>query len=369
MEAFLEDKRILVVGACGTIGRELVRQLLQQYQVKELVGVDNNESELFFLEQRFAVHRNTSFFLADIRDRDKVARKMQGIDIVFHTAAFKHVVMCERSPFDAIQTNILGVNNVIYAALKNGVERVIFTSSDKAVNPTNVMGTSKLMGERLMTAANGNQRAEICVFASTRFGNVLGSRGSVIPIFCEQIRCGGPVTITDPGMTRFIMSIKEAVQLVIESALLAKGGEVFVTKMPVMRIQDLAEVMIQELAPTYGYDPHEITIEVIGVKPGEKMYEELMNQEETRRTFELERYFSVIPAFTGFYRKIDYDYPGVLSKRISNPYNSANEKPLSKEALHMFLTKNGLFEGDDLEYRHPNERYWPNGVDDESDKL
>lgn len=363
MESFLKDKRVLVTGACGTVGSELVRQLLERYGIGELVAIDNNESELFFVEQRFATYQNAYFFLADVRDRDKLTSKMQEMDIVFHTAAFKHVIMCERSPFEAVQTNILGVNNVIHAALKNQVNRVIFTSSDKAVNPTNVMGTSKLMGERLMTAANSNLRAKGPVLASTRFGNVLGSRGSVIPIFREQIRKGGPVTLTDSSMTRFIMSLKDAVRLVIETSFLAKGGEVFVTKMPVMRIRDLAEVMIQELAPICGHNPADIKIKVIGAKPGEKMYEELMNQEETRRVLELERYFSIVPAFTGFYRKIDYEYPEILSRRVTNPYNSANETPLSKGALRIFLKKSSLFAEDALTHGHPAERYWPNGTE------
>ena len=237
---YISGKRVLVTGACGTIGQELVRQLLEEFCVHELVGIDNNESELFFLEQRFADHDNASFFLADVRDPVKLARKMEGMQVVFHTAAFKHVVLCERSPFEAVQTNINGVQNVISAAHSNQVEKVIFTSSDKAVNPTNVMGTSKLMGERLMTAANANLRDDGPIFASTRFGNVLGSRGSVIPIFKEQIRRGGPITLTDPAMTRFIMSIRQAVQLVIDSAELARGGDVFITKMPVIRILDLA---------------------------------------------------------------------------------------------------------------------------------
>ena len=224
----------------------------------ELIGIDNNESELFFLEQRFSEYNNTSFFLADVRDKDKLSRKMKYMNIVFHTAAFKHVILCERSPFEAVQTNILGVQNVISASIENRLERVIFTSSDKAVNPTSVMGTSKLMGERLITAANSNYREKGTSFASTRFGNVLGSRGSVIPIFREQIRRGGPITLTDFDMTRFIMSIKEAVRLVIESAYLAKGGEVFITKMPVIRISDLAEVMIDELAHHYGHSPQDI---------------------------------------------------------------------------------------------------------------
>lgn len=359
MNDFIKDKRILVTGACGTVGKELVRQLLEEYEVGELIGIDNNESELFFLDQRFSGFPHASFYLADVRDRDKITRKMEGMDVVFHTAAFKHVILCERSPMEAVQTNILGVQNIIAAAIESKAGRVIFTSSDKAVNPTNVMGTSKLMGERLMTAANGNLRGNGPVFASTRFGNVLGSRGSVIPIFREQIKRGGPVTLTDPEMTRFIMSIRQAVQLVIDSAVLAQGGEVFVTKMPVIRIQDLAEVMIEELAPRYGRSPASIGIGTIGVKPGEKMYEELMSHEETRRALELERYFAVIPAFRCVFRSVDYRYPKTISQEVTNPYNSANEEPLSKAELSEFLAVNHLLEEDLSEQEHPAERHWP----------
>ena len=296
----LKENRVLVTGACGTVGRELIRQLLSKQQIGELIALDNNESELFALEHRFAEYDNAAFFLADVRDRDRLQDKMQGIDWVFHTAAFKHVIQCERSPLEAVQTNILGVQNIIYAAIANNVGRVIFTSSDKAVNPTNVMGTSKLMGERLITAANSNLRGEGPILTSTRFGNVLGSRGSVIPLFHDQIRSGGPVTLTDPEMTRFIMSIEEAVQLVIDSGLLCKGGEVFVTKMPAIRIQDLAEVMVENLAPVYGHEAKDIEIKIIGHQPGEKLYEELLNMEETRRSWELARYFVVLPAFWKF---------------------------------------------------------------------
>lgn len=362
MNKYFENKRVLVTGACGTVGRELFRQLLQKYNVGELIGLDNNESELFFLEQRFAYHRKARFFLADIRKQDKLNRLMKGIDVVFHTAAYKHVILCERSPYEAVQTNIIGVENVIIAAKENKVKKVIFTSSDKAVNPTNVMGTSKLMGERLMTAANSNNREEGIVFSSTRFGNVLGSRGSVIPIFREQIRQGGPVTITDLEMTRFIMSIHQAVQLVIDSALLSKGGEVFVTKMPAIRIKDLAEVMIQELGPNYGHSPSDIPIKIIGTKPGEKLYEELMSHEEIRRSWELKRYFAVIPAFTCMYRDIDYSYDELVSKTVTNPYHSWNEKPMTREALKTFLYENKLLHEDPKDSQHPAERYWPDEV-------
>jgi len=356
---FFNNKRVVVTGACGTVGSELVRQLLEEKTVRELIGLDNNESALFFLEQRHCSHPNANFSLADVRDRDKLARKFKGVDIVFHTAAFKHVILCERSPFEAVQTNILGVRNVIDAACECNVNQVIFTSSDKAVNPTNVMGTSKLMGERLMTAGNSTMRDSGPIFASTRFGNVLGSRGSVIPIFREQIRNGGPITLTDPAMTRFIMSIKEATRLVIDSAMLARGGEVFVTKMPVIRIQDLAEVMIDELAHGYHHRPEDIRIEVIGTKPGEKLYEELMSDEETRRTWELDRYFTVLPAFRGVYRQIAYNYPTILSTSVTKPYDSSTEPVMTKQALRKFLVDNQLLEETPEKSPHPDRRYWP----------
>jgi FlaA1/EpsC-like NDP-sugar epimerase len=362
METPLTRKRVLVTGACGTVGRELVRQLLEGSQVEEIIALDNNESEIFFLEQEFSAHNRARFFLADIRDRDKLSRKMKGIDLVFHTAAYKHVILCERSPFEAVQTNILGVQNVILAASENSVEKVIFTSSDKAVNPTNVMGTSKLMGERLITAANEDFRNNGPIFASTRFGNVLGSRGSVMPIFREQIRRGGPVTLTHPKMTRFVMTVEESAQLVLDSVSLARGGEVFITKMPTIRIKDLADVMIETLAPIFGYSPESIRVEVIGTKPGEKMYEELMSLEETRRAWELGRYFVVIPAFTSLYRDKTYDYSNIRSKTITNPYHSGNETPLSKLELLMLLRNHNLIHGKDLSHKdHPAERYWPNG--------
>jgi len=350
---FFKNRRVMVTGASGTIGSELIRQLLENYGVGEIVGLDNNESGLFFLSQEFSRYDNVRFFLADVRDSGELKNKLKDMHIVFHTAAFKHVELCEISPFEAVQTNILGVQNLIDAARQNNVERVIFTSSDKAVNPTNVMGTSKLMGERLMTAANSNTRGTGPIFSSTRFGNVLGSRGSVVPIFREQIRKGGPVTVTDIGMSRFIMTIKQAVQLVIDSAMTVCGGEVFVTKMPVVKVKDLADVMISELAPYYGYHTEDINIEYIGAKPGEKMYEELMNIEETRRTWELPLYFTVLPAFRGLYREIVYAYPEIESRNVTNPYHSGNEKPLTKKELRRYFKDNDLLSEDIPMSKHP----------------
>lgn len=337
MKRTLSGKRVFVTGACGTVGQELIKQLLtnQAFEVAEVVGIDHNESALFFLDQSYMNEPRARFFVLDIRDRDELTAKMRGMDIIFHCAALKHVILSERSPDQVVQTNIQGVQNVISAANANEVEVVVFASSDKAVNPTNVMGTSKLMGERLMTAAQANQVGTRTTFVSTRFGNVLGSNGSVVPIFKSQIERGGPVTLTHRDMTRFVMSIPEAVNLVIDSALMGRGGEVLVTKMPVVRIEDLARAMIQEMAPKHGYEPDKIKINEIGVKPGEKLYEELMSDEETGRALELEHYFAILPAFRSTDRS--YDYEGVQSMRVSNPYKSSLEPTLDFSQLCSLL--------------------------------
>ena len=337
-------KRVLITGVCGTVGQEILVQTLAE-DPAEVVGIDNNESELFFLEQECGrEHPPLSLMLGDVRDGPTLHRVMEGVDIAIHSAALKHVDLCEHSPRDAIQTNVLGAQNVVDAAEARGVERVIFTSSDKAVNPTSVMGTSKLLGERLFTAADTRRRGAGPIFASTRFGNVLGSRGSVIPLFDRQICGGGPVTLTDTRMTRFIMTLTEAVALVMDSVFLAKGGEVLVTKMPVVRIEDLARVMIQELAPTYGHEPESIEVQVIGPKPGEKMYEELLNEEEIRRAVELSRYFLIRPAIRPLFRALREDYDEPIVGPVEQAYNSANADPMGVEELRRYLKVNGLIE-------------------------
>ncbi len=329
-------KKVLITGVCGTVGRELLKQIEVQNPA-EILGVDNNESELFFSDVEYRAQPHINFALGDVRDRDRMIQLMNGMDIVLHSAAYKHVSLCEKSPRDAVQTNIHGTQNIIDAAIANNVERVLFTSSDKAVNPTNVMGTSKLMGERLMTAANMQKRGDGPIFASTRFGNVLGSRGSVIPLFKKQIASGGPVTLTDARMSRFIMTLSEAVKLVMESTFLAKGGEVFVTKMPVMRIEDLANAMVLELAPDSGMEVTEI-----GSQPGEKLYEELMNNEEMRRTIELDNYFVLVPPFPAVHTRIVYEYPDKKADSVAKPYNSDTEVAMTQDALHQYLVKNAL---------------------------
>jgi len=355
-----DGKSVFVTGSCGTIGTEIIKQLLNnsKYNPREVIGVDNNESGLFFQDQSYLNDRRANFFVGDIRDKDEIVNRMKGVDIVIHAAALKHVILCERSPEQAVQTNINGVQNVIAAANLNNVEKVIFTSSDKAVNPTNVMGTTKLMGERLITAANSSKREKGPIFASTRFGNVLGSSGSVIPIFRNQIAQGGPLTLTDKNMTRFVMSVKEAVELVLNSVVEAKGGEVFVTKMPVMKIENLAIAMIERLA--IG----DVEIIEIGSKPGEKLYEELMSDEETRRTIELDKFFSVLPAFRGIYNDIDYSYSAIVSDLVKDPYISERQTPLTVKETINFLRNNKLLLATNTSEQ--NARYWPG---DKEEKL
>lgn len=325
-----------ITGVCGTIGRKLLESVVALAPTR-VIGVDNNESELFYLYDEYRNNPIVKLYTADLRDRREVESRIADCEIVLHAAAVKHVFLCEESPFAAIHANILGTQNVIDAAVGAGVERLLLTSSDKAVNPTNVMGTSKLMAERLVTAANARTRRGQ-VFAATRFGNVLGSRGSVIPLFIRQIRLGGPVTLTSPDMSRFIMTLDEAVGLVMNSLSLAKGGEIFVTKMPVLRIADLAEVMIEELAADFGFRACDISIEIIGPRPGEKMYEELMNEEEILRATELSKYFVIRPAILPSFRAIEYTYPEMNSAAaLTRPYNSKTSTAMSKDELRVYL--------------------------------
>lgn len=339
LEQKFEGQRVLVTGSCGTVGREIVRQVAAA-GAAEIIGIDNNEAEVFFDSELYKHDESVEIVLADLRNALKLRDRMDGIDIVLHAAALKNVPVCEEAPNEAIDTNVTGTQNVIDAAVATGVQRVLFTSTDKAVNPTTVMGTSKLMAERLTTAANAQRRGETPIFASTRFGNVLGSAGSVLPLFKRQIEAGGPVTLTDPGMTRFIMTLADATALVLRSAFMARGGEVFITKMPVARIDDLAAVMVEEIAPEVGRDPNNIEINVIGARPGEKLYEELMNTEEVRRAVDIGEYLVVRPALASKYRFVDYTWPEEVPAH--NPYNSEHEAPMSKEELREYLVSNDL---------------------------
>ncbi|MEQ8389285.1 MAG: polysaccharide biosynthesis protein [Alphaproteobacteria bacterium] len=346
LKSFFSGKRIVVTGAAGTVGADIVRRL-HELDAAEIRALDNHEGDMFTLDTEFMSDKRVQVFMCDIRSEERLNSLFTGMDYVFHAAALKHVPFCEKSPFETVQTNINGVQNVIRCAIAQKVKKVLFTSSDKAVNPTNVMGTSKLMGERLMTAANAlNDNADDIIFVSTRFGNVAGSKGSVIPLFCEQIRRGGPVTLTDSEMTRFVMSLTEATRLVLKSMVLACGGEVFVTKMPVLRIIDLAEVLIDLIAPLGGHKASDITIDVIGSRPGEKIYEELTTHEEIRRTQELEEMFVVTPAFRNIYGKVEYEYRGFQPQNVAQVYNSSSEPFMTKSEIEAFLRQPGVLPPD-----------------------
>lgn len=335
------NKRILITGACGTIGSMLVEILKnKKYGPKEIVCLDNNENQVFFSHSRYQDDSVISFISCDIRNYSVMSRYFKDIDIVYHCAALKHVIINEYVPEEVVATNIEGTLNVIRASEHFEVERVIFTSSDKAVNPTSVMGTSKLMGERLMTAAN--KRNNITVFASTRFGNVLGSNGSVFKIFSKQIDDEKPFTITDLEMSRFVMSVEDACKLVLDATYMVKGGEVLITKMHVLKIIDLAHAMY-EIRKGVKIDLSDLPYLEIGKKPGEKLYEELMSSEECGRAVELEKYFSVLPAFNSKSNPQEFHYDSIVTEQDLRAYNSNNEDKMCLEEIKNLLFDYELF--------------------------
>lgn len=335
-----KNKKILVTGGTGSIGQEILREILN-YEPEVVRILDVDETKQFELEQDYAGHENIRFLLGDVRDKERLRRAIEDVDIVFHTAALKHVLACEYNPFEAVKTNVVGMQNLIDVAMDAEVEKVIFTSSDKAVNPTNVMGATKLLAERLMTSANYYKGARGTVFSSVRFGNVLGSRGSVIPLFKKQIESGGPVTITNEDMTRFIMSLQDAINLLFRATDLVRGGEIFVFKMDTLMIPDLAAVMIEELAQKYGYSETDIKTELIGTKPGEKLYEELMTEEEAKRALETEDMFIVLPGLKDM-SVIDKSVYHSYSEAEVKAYTSTDGSYLSKEELKDFLYRENL---------------------------
>ena len=290
-------RRVLVTGGSGTIGARLVDLLLLRGPaVVRVLGRD--ETKQFYQRLKYRDRQDVRFLIGDIRDRNRMLRATEDIDLVLHCAALKHVESGEYNPFEAALTNVTGTQNVIDACLANGVGTMILTSSDKAAYPTSVMGASKLLAEKLVTAATNYRGTHPTTFASVRFGNVLGSRGSAVELFAAQVAAGGPVTITDPAMTRFVMSTDRAVELALEAARVARGGEVFIFKMPAARLADLVDAAIAVFAPRHGRRPEEIEIVRIPVRPGEKAYEELMTEEESVRARDIGPMYAVLPSIT-----------------------------------------------------------------------
>jgi FlaA1/EpsC-like NDP-sugar epimerase len=326
LEKTFKDKKILVTGGTGSIGSELVRKLLELDS--DVIRVfSNDENAQFDLEQELRGHDNLRFLVGDVRDKERLKMAVEDIDIVFHAAALKHVPLCEYNPFEAIKTNVLGTQNLLEVAMDEEVEKVITISTDKAVNPVNVMGATKLLAERLTLAANYYGGARRTVFSCVRFGNVLGSRGSVVRLFEKQIRKGGPITVTSPDMMRFVMSMQRAVELVLKAAEMTKGEEIFIFKMPALRVGNLAEVMIEKLAPKYGYTPKSIKMKLIGKRKGEKLYEELMTEDEAANAYETEDMLIVLPRL-----------PKKALKRISaKRLTSKDTKTLTNEEVEELL--------------------------------
>lgn len=336
-----KNKKILVTGGTGFIGSELVRSLLK-YKPKVIRIFSNDEDAAFKMGEEIGRGDNKRFLVGDVRDKERLIRAMEDIDIVYHAAALKHVPLCEYNPFEAIKTNVLGTQNVINSALENGVSKVINISTDKAVNPTNTMGATKLLAEKLIIDANFYKGKSKTIFSCVRFGNVSFSRGSVIPLFEEQIKKKKMITITNPDMTRFMMYMSNTIDLVFKATLIAKGGEIFILKMPAIKLSDLADVAIGIYADKYGYKKEEIKKENIGLRAGEKMFEELMTETEAEKAFEMDDLLIIPPQvkLTGVDQKgMDLtasDYKNARKCQLKE-YSSKNIKLLSKKEIKKLL--------------------------------
>ncbi|WP_216667683.1 UDP-N-acetylglucosamine 4,6-dehydratase family protein [Saccharibacillus deserti] len=325
MNSIYKDKKILVIGGTGTIGCHLVKRLLKDApQVIRIFSRDEHKQYEMAIE--FAQHaERLRFLIGDVRDQQRLGRAMEDIDYVFHLAAMKHVPSCEYNPFEAVQTNVIGTQNVIQAAITNNVKKVLFTSTDKAISPTNTYGATKLTAERLISAAEYQKGSKATIFSSVRFGNVMGSRGSVIPLFKKQILENGQITVTDPDMLRYMMTPLQAIELILKANEIADGGEVFVLKMPVIRVGDLAEVLIELVTRKHGLQK-KIDIRSIGLRPGEKRYEELMTSDEHLLAKEADDMF-IIPAM--FKKKDQYE-----QKQLVGPLEM---KPINKELIKEWI--------------------------------
>ena len=278
-----KNKIILLTGGTGSFGKKFTEIMLKKHQPKAIRIFSRDELKQWEMAKEFGSNRKLRFFIGDIRERERLERAMDGVDIVVHAAALKQVPACEYNPFEAIKTNILGAQNIIEAAIDHNLDKVLAISTDKAVNPVNLYGATKMCMEKLFINANayvGNRRTKM---ACVRYGNVIGSRGSVIPLFKQQ-RESGCITVTDDRMSRFWITLDQGVDFVIKSLSLMKGAETFVPKIPSMRITDLASV----IAP-------ECRIKTIGIRPGEKVHECLVTEDETRHAREFNDFFVIYP--------------------------------------------------------------------------
>lgn len=281
----LTGKVILVTGGTGSFGHEFVRTCLDQHQPKKVIIFSRDELKQFEMRRTFPEHLypNLRFFIGDIRDRERLYRALDGVDIVVHAAALKQVPACEYNPIEAIRTNVLGATNLVDAAIDRGVKRVLALSTDKAANPVNLYGATKLCSDKLFIAGNHYTGPHETRFSVVRYGNVLGSRGSVVPFFANA-RTQGRLPVTDVRMTRFIITLPQGVDFVIKNLGRMKGGEIFVPKIPSVGILDIAKAV----AP-------ECDVEVVGIRPGEKLHEVMIPADDARRTVDLGDHYVILP--------------------------------------------------------------------------
>jgi len=279
----LNNKSILITGGTGSFGKAFIRIILDSYNPSRVIVYSRDELKQHEMRMNGFDDSRLRYFIGDVRDKDRLTRAMSGVDIVVHAAALKQVPSCEYNPFEAVKTNINGAQNIIDAAIDANVKQVMALSTDKAVNPANLYGATKLCAEKIFCQGNAYSKPEGPFFSCVRYGNVIGSRGSVIPLFKEQKKTG-KITLTDERMTRFWLTLDEAVELVLNGLKHMQGGEIFIPKIPSMKLVDLAEA----IAP-------ECEIEAIGIRPGEKLHEILLTEEESRTTIDYNMMYVIMP--------------------------------------------------------------------------
>lgn len=307
-----EDRSILITGGTGSFGKAFVRHVLANHKVKRLVVYSRDELKQFEMANEIDAP-NLRYFIGDVRDASRLERALNGIDIVVHAAAMKQVVAAEYNPIECIMTNVMGAENVINACLNTGVRQVIALSTDKAVNPINLYGASKLCSDKLFIAANNIAGTNGCRFSVVRYGNVIGSRGSVIPVFRKQM-ASGTLRITDPRMTRFWLTVDQGVRFVIRSHSMMRGGEVFVPKIPSMRIVDLATAIAPDCRQ-----------EVSGIRPGEKLHEVMIPVDEARQTLEFDHFYVIRPDFHMWRPEIARTYEDAEGTPVPEGFSYASD--------------------------------------------
>jgi len=288
MVMFLKDKVILITGGTGSFGRKFVEIVLREHHPRKLIVLSRDEQKQHEMRQFYpdTFGSNMRYFIGDVRDLGRLMRAFREIDYVIHAAALKQVPACEYNPFEAVKTNIMGATNVIDAAIDRGVKKVVALSTDKAVNPVNLYGATKLCAEKMFIRANAYAGSGVTRFAVVRYGNVVGSRGSVIPLFLQQ-KASGVITVTDPRMTRFWITVEQGVRFVLHCLGVMEGGEIFVPKIPSMNIMDLAQAIAPECERRF-----------IGIRPGEKIHETLVSEDESRHAVEAENMYVIRPPYS-----------------------------------------------------------------------